>query len=160
MEKIISFIKKQKIIILLILILLILIGLKFLLRRPESQTEQKTPSPLEKEEEFSPPETIASPKTRPPLDKKENIPYDPVGEALKEALKERPWLLDLPIKDKNYIIDYFENKQSFRVLMKIDITSPLSREQQIANIKAEAPKKIEAIGVDLNKEKIYYTFTP
>jgi hypothetical protein len=85
---------------------------------------------------------------------------DPAGQALKEAVEEKPWLLKLPIKQKNYTISYLESKQIFRVLMKFDITSPLSKEEQVSQVKLEAPLKLEEIGVDLTKESIYYTFAP
>lgn len=85
---------------------------------------------------------------------------DPAGEELRKAYQERPWLKFLPIRTRNYSITYLKSKNAIRVLMKIDITSPLSREEQIAQIKNEAPKRLEEIGVDINKEKIYYTFTP
>ncbi len=86
--------------------------------------------------------------------------FDPAGQALEKAFIERPWLKSLPVKEKTFVIDYLEDKQSFRVLMKIDITSSLSSEEQINQIKSVAPQKLKAIGVDLVKYKLYYTFTP
>jgi len=85
---------------------------------------------------------------------------DPAGEAMKEAYQERPWLKSLPIQTKSYSIVYLASEQSIRVLMKIDVASSFSREEQILQIKSEVPEKLREIGVDLNKEKIYYTFTP
>ena len=166
MKKTITFFKKQKIFIFLILILLILIILKLFIKTKQQPKEQIKPPPLKKEKELITPSKKVSPEkkeSKSPMLKEEEkpeIPYDPVTEALKEALEERSWLLDLPIKEKNYIIDYLADKEKFRVLMKIDITSPLSREEQINNIKTNAPKKLKEIGIDLTKQKIYYTFTP
>ena len=85
---------------------------------------------------------------------------DPAGEAMKEAHQERPWLEFLPLETKNYSVYYFASEQAIRVLMKIDVASTFSREEQILQIKSEVPEKLKEIGVDLNKEKIYYTFTP
>ncbi len=85
--------------------------------------------------------------------------FDPAGEAMRKAYEERPWLASLPIQTKNYSIDYLDSKKAIRVLMKIDVASPLSREEQITKIKKEVPEKLKEIGVDINKEKIYYTFS-
>jgi len=85
---------------------------------------------------------------------------DPAGQALEEAYEKRPWLRFFPIQTKNYSIDYLDSQKKIRVLMRIDITSPLSREEQIAQIKKEVPEKLKEIGVDLEKETVYYTFTP
>jgi hypothetical protein len=166
MKKAIIFIKKYKIFVFLILILLILIILRLLIKPEEQLKKEAQPPSLDKERELVVPEEQPAPEEKPRFLEKESsvsepeIPYDPTGEALKEVLEERPWLLDLPIVEKNYTIDYLEDKGSFRVLMRINITSSLSREEQINKIKTEAPQKLEAIGVDLNQEEIYYTFTP
>ena len=85
--------------------------------------------------------------------------FDPAGEAMRKAYEERPWLASLPIQTRNYSIYYLDSQKAIRVLMKIDVASPLSREEQIAKIKKEVPKKLKEIGVDINKEKIYYTFS-
>lgn len=85
---------------------------------------------------------------------------DPAGEAMREAYQERPWLEFLPLETKNYSVYYLAGEQAIRVLMKIDVASPFSREEQILQIKSEVPEKLKEIGIDLNKEKIYYTFTP
>ena len=99
-------------------------------------------------------------ETSPEEQIKTGILIDPAGQALEEAYEKRPWLKFLPIQTKNYSIDYLDSKKKIRVLMKIDITSPLSREEQIAQIKREVPEKLKEIGVDLEKETVYYTFTP
>ncbi len=86
--------------------------------------------------------------------------FDPAGDALKESYQQKPWLYNLPIIEKNYKIDYFADKNMFRVLMKIDITSSLAAEEQVNQIKTAVPQKLKAIGVDLIKYQLYYTFTP
>ncbi len=85
---------------------------------------------------------------------------DPAGEVLQKNLKEKPWIANMPIKTNNYKIQYLGSKDQFRVLMKIDITSPLSRNEQIEKIKTEAPQKLEEIGIDTSAYKIEYTFNP
>lgn len=168
-NKMITFIRNNKLIFPLIFILLVLVILKIALKsEPVEQGQKKTPALEKEEKEYPPPEELPSPSTSLFKDEQKEegegkeiqIPYDPAGEALEQALEERPWLLDLPIEGQNYNIAYLGEEKGFRVLMRIDITSPLSREQQIANIKAQTPEKLKAIGVDLNKEKVFYTFTP
>lgn len=153
MSKIIVFLKKQKLFIFLFFILITLLIIRLILT-PKTKLETITtniPSP-------SPAAAVLFPS--PTLTSADNVFYDPVTEALQEVLKKKPWILDLPITSPQYVIDYLGEEGGFRVLMKIDIGSSLSREEQISQIKKEAPEKLEQIGVDLKQEKIYYTFTP
>ncbi|HUV46941.1 MAG TPA: hypothetical protein VMW29_02285 [Candidatus Bathyarchaeia archaeon] len=163
MINLISFIKKQKLFVFLFLVILLLLVIKFFLSKPtplEKQAESPAPSG---NKIVSPPKKTEKEKyseeAKEPLPSTK-IPYDPVNEALKEVLEEKPWLLMLPIVEKNYIIDYLGEEKGFRILMTIDITSSLTRDEQIAAIKKEAPEKLKQIGVDLSKEEIYYTFIP
>lgn len=161
MNKIINIFKKQKLFIFLALILVILLFIKFSLTPPQPKSEtSSSPSPLPSSQIIKPNLPIVSPPASSSPSPFSNSYYDPVTEALQPVLEEKPWLLDLPITNQNYSIDYLDEEKGFRVLMKIDITSSLSRQEQIDQIKKEAPEKLEQIGVDLSKEKIYYTFTP
>lgn len=169
MNIIIDFLKNQKIVILLFFILAILLIIKIYLNQSSlSPTQTPADSPA-----FSQPPSFIpfSPLAKPDIPISPSpglispsliteIPYDPAFEALEQALQEKPWLLDLPIISSNYIIDYLGGEKGFRVLMKIDISSPLTRDEQITLIKKEAPEKLENIGVNLQKEKLFYTFTP
>lgn len=85
---------------------------------------------------------------------------DPAGRAVEEELNKRPWLKNLPIETENYSIYYLPEKQAIRVLMMINVLSSVSREKQVEQIKLEVPQKLKEIGVDLQKESFYYTFTP
>jgi len=179
---IINFLKRQKLLIFLIFALLILLFLKYFLQRSSPLKTKKESPILEKGEDSSkypldqglPHESVCpncKPSITPPEEKKETegalkevtqdeFLHDPVGEAMQQALEDKPWLLNFPVLEKNYSIDYLGEEIGFRILMKIDISSSLSREEQIGKIKIEAPEKIKSFGVDLSKEEIYYTFTP
>jgi len=84
---------------------------------------------------------------------------DPAGLHLEKAVKEKPWLLQMPIERKNYFIDYLGEEKGFRVLMSFDITSSLSHQEQIEQIKKDAPRELKKLNVNLDREKIYYTFS-
>jgi hypothetical protein len=160
MNKIINLFKKQKLFIFLFLILVILLVIKLSLGPSEPETISIPSSPLPGIQTIKPEIPESSPIMSPVPSALSNVYYDPVTEALEKALEEKPWLLELPIASKNYTIDYLGQEKGFRVLMKIDISSSFSREEQITQIKKEAPEKLEQIGVNLDQEKIYYTFTP
>lgn len=98
-------------------------------------------------------------KTLASKNKKPNY-IDPAGEEIERTYLQKPWLSSLTIREKNYSIDYLKSKQKIRILIKINPNSPLSREEQIKKVKTIAPQKLKEIGVDLNKQKIYYTFIP
>jgi len=104
--------------------------------------------------------TTPNPKEVVLKEKKKGVLFDSAGKDLEEAYKQNPLLLYLPIREKNYSIDYLESKQKIRILMKINIVSPIPREEQISQIKTEASQKLKEIGVDLNKQQFYYTFIP
>jgi len=73
MEKIIAFIKTNKIIVFLALILLLLVVLRLIIKKEEILPgEKKQPSPLEKEEKILPPERSPSPEKKPLFFEKEN----------------------------------------------------------------------------------------
>ena len=158
--------------ILILIVLALFLGFisALLKKKPSRQPPSPMPSPTSSAEIFISPLPWISPSPFPTaspslsdLDqqiKMEDIDDPAIGEELRKIYRQRPWLEKLPLKSKSYIIIFDWAKESIRVRMMIDTDSSLSREAQIAKIKTEAPKQLAEIGVDLNKEKIYYTFTP
>lgn len=145
-----------------LIIILFIISFKFTKKTPKSQFSS---SPIAQPSSLINPYTSLPPlpsNIPPPNDqlKKERLDDPLIGGQLKEIYAQKPWLNKLPVATKSYVIVYDWQKNQIRVRIIIAASSTLSYEQQVNQIKSESIKKLEEIGVDLTKEKAYYTFTP
>lgn len=132
----------------LIVLIVILIIISFLAKARRPKIKPPSPTPFSSTSPFD--EEI----------RKEKIDDPSIGQEVEKFYSQKPWLKNLPLVTNSYVVVYDWQKMAIRARIIIKTDSPLSREKQISQIKNSISKKLKKIGVDLNKEKLYYTFTP
>ncbi len=90
----------------------------------------------------------------------EKVDPPSIGNELKSIYQQNPWLEQLPLRTKRYVILYDWELKSIRIRIIVDASSSISYDNQIKSIKEEALKNLQKIGVDINKVPFYYVVSP
>lgn len=134
-----NFFKGKKLIALTALIILILIlGSSLLLKT--DKTSILPPLPLLIAPTPSP-KTITPKPTLPLLERS-------------DIVQEKNWLLELPLKNPEYYVDYDYDNNSLEIQLYPPTAFYVSKEDQVKALKEIVLNRLKELGIDTNKEKI------
>lgn len=79
------------------------------------------------------------------------------AEERKKVLKEKPWLLKLPLQSNEYFVIYDTEKNEFIItIYYAKSASSGEKEQQITNAKKNVLQAMREIDINLNREKVVF----
>lgn len=70
------------------------------------------------------------------------------------TIESKPWVLQLPIKDPYYFVEYDFDKDVILALLYPTASRTIPKEDQLEFLKKEVAEKLTQLGVNLNKERI------